>query len=100
MVGTTRYVAQMVGFVLSVLGSIGAFLFGVMLMASARQDEKNPPDTKDASFWDVATGKTYRKQQRHAESTYQQRMWAGGCFAFAVVSAIGAVATWATMPGH
>ena len=90
----------MVGFVLSVLCSVGAFLLGVMLMASARQDEKNPPNTKNASFWDVATGKSYRERQRHAESTDQQRMWAGGCFAFAVASAIGAVATWATMPGH
>lgn len=90
----------MLWFVLSVLGSVGALVLGVLLTLAARYGDKNAPATKDASFWDVATGKAYREQQSHMESIHQQRMWAGGCFVFAVAAAITAVATWATMPGH
>ena len=93
----------MFGFVTAVLVTLGAALLGTVILLSTRHAERTrslDDHLEGASFWDKATGKPMREFQRELDANHRARMFAISCFAFAGASAIGAVATWATMPGH
>jgi hypothetical protein len=93
----------MFGFITAVLLSISAFLLGLLITVVTRHAERTRSFSdhwEGASFWDRATGRPMREHQREMEANHSARMFAISCYVFSAVSAVGAVAAWATMDGR
>lgn len=80
----------MLGFIVSVVSTLGAFALGILLLLVNKAEAKRDP-TEGMGWWQAVNGKAYRAMMDHSEQQETTRNWAHGLIIWAIASAIFAV---------